>query len=129
MQTKIKSGIRKIGLRFDAHAVLLLCEHHGVDISELDTIDKNEYFPSFVWCAYRSYRIYQNKRWHLPYKKMKKILASLRMSEYNKINRAMVQAAPPKDEGEKGDDESKKKQPGMTSSSLDGEPVYVKTTS
>jgi hypothetical protein len=114
MTTKIKTGLRSIGLRFDAHAVLFLCEMYDIDIGELDTIDKNEYFPSFVWCAYRSHRINLNRPAHIPYKRMKKILTKLRMSEFHKINEAMAKASPPREEGEEGE---KKKSPGMTSSS------------
>jgi hypothetical protein len=129
MTTQIKTGIRTVGLRFDAHAVLFLCEMHGVDIGEQDKIDREEYFPSFVWCAYRSYMTNKNRTWHISYKKMRKILAKLRMSEYHKIDEAMRKAAPPRDKEGPGEDDSKKKQHGMTSSSLDGGPEYVKTIS
>jgi len=127
MVTHIKTGLRTVGLRFDAHAVLFLCEMHGVDINDLDNIDKQEYFPSFVWCAYRSYMTEKNRSYRISYKKMKRIMAKLRMSEYQKINKAMAEASPPK--SEEGSDDSKKKQHGKTSLSRDGEPEYVKTTS
>src|SRR6056297_3530809 len=98
MVTRIKSGLMTIGLRFDAHAVLFLCEMHGVDISDLESIDKMEYFPSFVWCAYRSYMTEKNRRTRISYKKMKRIMEKLRMSEYHKINKAMADASSPKSE-------------------------------
>jgi len=129
MITHVKSGLRTIGLRFDAHAVLFLCKMHDVDINDLESIDRMEYFPSFVWCAYRSYMTDKNRRAHLPYKKMKKIIARLRISEYHKINQAMVEASPPKSEGNGKDDKDKKKQHGKISLSRDGGPGYMKTIS
>lgn len=115
METTIKSGLRTIGLRFDAHAVLYVCEMHGVDIGDLDKIG-DEYYPSYVWCAYRSYQTYRNRRYRLSYKRMKHILAKMRVSEYTKMNEAMAKAAAPADKEAKG---NKKKAHGKTSSSQD----------
>lgn len=121
MVTKIKAGLRRIGLRFDALSVLLLCEMHGIEIHELDKIDRLEYLPSWSWCAYKSYQIRSNRRIHINYKKMKRLLAGLRMSEYRKINETIMNVTPKDEKGNaRKTEDSKKKQPGRISSSQDG---------
>ena len=113
METAIKSGLRKIGLRFDAFAALFLCQMYDVEIAELGKIPKDEYFASYVWCAYRSYMTFNNKKSHITYKGMKRRLEKLRVGEYYKINKAIREAAPPV---EKGEGSSKKKRNGKTTS-------------
>jgi len=127
MVAKVKAGWRKIGFRFDAYSVLLLCEMHGIDISELDKIDKDEYLPSWTWCAYRSYQARRNRRYHISYKRMRKILARLRMDAYRAINNAIVKASPDKEETTSSN--KKKVQDGTTSLSQDTAPEYEKTIS
>jgi hypothetical protein len=101
---------------------------HGVEISDLDQIKADEYLPSFVWCAHRSYKAYKNSRCRISYARMRRIISRLRVDEYQKMNEAMRKASPPQDETEV-DVDDKKKLHGKISSSQDGGPEYTRTTS
>lgn len=122
MIVEIKRLFRSIGFRFDAMAAFLMCQHHGVDLNELDKIPSKELSPSWVWAAHRSYCIEKNKR-SLSYEKITKIISRMRKDEWDRITEAMLATRAPD-----GDDK-KKVQPGTISSSQDGQPEYVRTIS
>jgi len=116
MITTVKAGWRKIGFRFDALSVLLLCEMYEIEINELDKIDSKQYLPSWTWCAHRSYQMRRNRRVHIQYPKMQRLLAGLRMNEHRKIEEAILRVTPKDKDGNiKKVPGDKKKRHGMTS--------------
>jgi hypothetical protein len=124
MIARVRKGFRRIGFRFDALSVLLLCEKYDIEIDQLDKIPKSEYLTAWMWCAHRSYRLRQNRRTWIGFNKMKRIGERMRMSDWRAINEAMVKASPPA-----GDSDKKKEQPGMTSTSQGTGQDYVSSSS
>jgi len=107
---------RKRGFRFDALSVFLLCEQHGVALEDIDKIDKQEYIPSWVWCAYRSYCMYHYHRPRMSYERMKKFINQMPKGDWDKIVIAMASTR-----GPEGKNDKKKVSDGTKSSLPDGE--------
>ena len=113
MIVKINRRLRVIGFRFDAMAAFLMCQQHGVDLNKLDSIPKEEYTPSWVWSAHRSYCMLQYRK-PMTYNKMKVFISRMRKSEWDAIIEGMSLASAPESNNKK------KVQTGENSSSQDG---------
>ena len=114
MIVKINRRFRTIGFRFDAMAAFLMCQQYGVDLNTIDTIPKEEYTPSWVWSAHRSYCMWQYKK-PMTYNNMKDFIAKMRKSEWDAVLNSMAQSSAPE-----SNDDKKKVQTGMNSSRQDG---------
>jgi len=113
MIVKIKRRLKTIGFRFDAMAAFLMCQQYGVDLNTIDTIPKEEYTPSWVWSAHRSFCMWQYKK-PLSYDKMKGFIARMRKAEWDKLLEGMAVSSTPQTE------DKKKVQAGMNSSQQGG---------
>ena len=113
MTVEIGKRFHKVGFRFDALSVYLLCEQYGVDLNTMNDIPKDEYVVSWCWSAHRSYCL-KNYRKAKRLVWMRRFINDLRKTEWDKIIKTMTEVR-----GEGGDDK-KKVQPGMNSSSQDG---------
>jgi hypothetical protein len=112
MTVELKRWFKTVGFRFDALAVMLMCEQYGIELSDLDEIPQADY--TAAWC-YNAHRSYQMKRYKKPLIKgvtaMKKFIAVMPKDEWdNKVLPAMV-----KSQGPAGDGGEKKKSHGRTS--------------
>jgi len=119
-----KKRLRDVGFRFDALAAWLMCQQHGVDLSDMDKIPVEEYLPSWIWSAHRSWCMFKRVNDRYDYKGMQKLIENMPKKEWDQIIECMRSTKAP---------ESKKKvtavKHGVSSSSLAGVPEYVKTTS
>lgn len=114
MEVELKRLFRKVGFRFDSMAAWLMCQEFKVDLDSMDKIPQDDYLPSWVWSAHRSYSMDRYKK-PMSYDKMKVFIAKMRKSEWDKIIQAMIATRAP-------ESTDKKKVPtGMNSSSRDGE--------
>lgn len=111
----LKRPLRSVGFRFDALAVFLMCQHYGIDLSEMDRIPKSEYTTSWVWSAHRSYRMWMRKKDQLNRKQAERFISKLRKSEWDDMTAAMLAG-----QGESKGDSKKKVSTGTTSLSQDG---------
>ena len=105
-----------MGFRFDALAAWLMCEQHRVDLSEMDKIPSDDYLPSWVWSAHRSYCMFERTKDRYDYEGMKKFINCMPKSDWDKIIECMRSTKAP---------ESKKKvdpKHGANSSSPGGVP-------
>jgi len=119
----LKKRFRDIGFRFDALAAWLMCQHHGVELNEMDKIPPDDYLPSWVWSAHRSWCMFARVNDRYDYEGMKIFINRMPKSDWDKIIDCMRSTKAP---------ESKKKveaKHGASSSSQVGVPEYVKTTS
>jgi hypothetical protein len=105
-----------MGFRFDVLSVYLLSMQHGVDLNSLDKIDKDEYVPSWLWCAYRSWCMFKYRKPRVSYLRMKAFMDNMRKSDWDKITEVMRGSSGPA--GKAGD--KKKVQHGTISLSQDG---------
>lgn len=119
-----KKRFKRVGFRFDALAAWLMCLQHGVELSEMDKIPPDDYLPSWVWSAHRSWCMFARVQDRYSYEGMKRLIEDMPKKEWDQILECMLSTKAP---------ESKKKavevSRGTSSSSLDGVPEYVRTTS
>jgi len=109
MVVEIKKRFRRpVGFRFDAMAVFLICEQYGIDLDGMDKIPKDEYVTSWVWSGHRSFCML-NYRKPMTFEQMKRYIARMRKTEWDKILDAMANMKA------EGDEDKKKVQPGMNS--------------
>ena len=97
MIVELKKRFRIVGFRFDAMAALLMCQQHKAELDELDKIPKDDYLPSWIWSAHRSYCMLNYKKPGYTYEQMKKFIDAMRKSEWDKLLKAMNSVKAPAD--------------------------------
>ena len=102
---------RKKGFRFDALSVFLLCQQHGIELDQIDSIDKREYIPSWIWCAYKSWCMFRYQRPRMSYDAMKRFISRMHKADWDKVMEAMTASR-----GPEGKTDKKKALDGTTSS-------------
>ncbi len=94
----------KVGFRFDALAVKLMCDDYNLELDQLETIPKEEYIPAWCYGAHRSYNMHRYKRPKLNLRKVKKFIAVMRKEEWDELVKVMMMT-----QGEQGESKEKKK--------------------
>lgn len=101
MIAELKRWFRTIGFRFDAMAVMLMCEQYGIELSELDQIPQTDYMTT--WCL-NAHKSYQLKRYRKPIiktmRQMQYVIDSMQKKEWETVMLpAMVKSRGPEGDG------------------------------